>query len=85
MRARDWPPIGLVTWRCLDTSGGDVSAEWRAGSLAEEDDKDDAWAGIEGGEQRQLFREVCPRGDRKDGSCWRRRQMRVPGQWDILQ
>ena len=61
VRARDRPPIGLVTWRCPDTSRGDVSAEWRAGSLAEEDDKDDAWAGIEGGEQRQLFREVCPR------------------------
>lgn len=48
MRARDWQPTGLVTWRCLDTFGGDVSTEWRAGRLVEEDDKYDAWAGMEG-------------------------------------
>lgn len=30
--AKDWRPTGLATWSCLDTSGGDVSAEWRVGS-----------------------------------------------------
>lgn len=30
--SKDWRPTGLATWSCLDTSGGDVSAEWRVGS-----------------------------------------------------
>lgn len=40
----------------MELYGGVASAEWRVGSLAKGDDKDDAWGEIEGGGRGNFLR-----------------------------